>query len=372
MNWAELLNLAASRVPWFPVWLTSSIAVIGLLVGIFALQDFVMRLAGRHVTQYGLVPKLLYHRSRNILRFGVIVLAVSVLVPTLPIPDDVNSVIHNILVASIIFLIGWILSIAANIAAESYLNKLNLHHADNLLARKAITQVRVLKRCINLVIMMLTIGFALMTFDSVRQFGISIFASAGAAGLILGLAARPVLSNLIAGVQIALTQPIRIEDAVVVENEWGWIEELDSTYVVVRLWDRRRLIVPLSYFLEKPFQNWTRRGASIIGTVMLYLDYNAPIGKIREEVARIVNDSKLWDRDVVNLQVTDTKENTIEVRILVSAANSPAVWDLRCEVRERILAFIQAQVPLALPRRRNVTEVHDSDSENPTAARAVN
>jgi small-conductance mechanosensitive channel len=372
MNLAELLNLAASKVPWLPVWLTSSLAVITVLVGIFALQDFAMRLAGRHVTRYGLVSKLLYQRSRNILRFGVVVLALSVLIPTLPISKDVNSVIHNVLVASIILLIGWIVNIAANIAAESYLNKLNLHQADNLLARKAMTQVRVLKRCISLVIMLLTIGFAFMTFDSVRQFGISIFASAGAAGLILGLAARPVLSNLIAGVQIALTQPIRIEDAVVVENEWGWIEELDSTYVVVRLWDRRRLIVPLSYFLEKPFQNWTRRGASIIGTVLLYLDYSAPIGRIRDEVTRIVSGSKLWDQDVVNLQVTDTKENTIEVRILVSAADSPSAWDLRCEVREKILAFIRSEVPLALPRRRNVTEVHDLDPEAHSMPPAVN
>jgi small-conductance mechanosensitive channel len=207
-------------------------------------------------------------------------------------------------------------------------------------------------RVADILVVVLTIGFALMSFDSVRQYGVSLFASAGVAGLVAGLAARPVLSNLFAGVQLAMTQPIRIDDVVIVENEWGWIEEITSTYVVIRVWDLRRLIVPLSYFIERPFQNWTREGAAILGSVMLYLDYAAPIDAIREEAQRIAEASPDWDKKFVGVQVTDTKLDTIEVRILVSAAAAGQAWNLRCEVREKIITFLQRKHPEALPRRR--------------------
>src|SRR5439155_1801663 len=188
------------------------------------------------------------------------------------------------------------------------------------------------------------------TFDSVRQYGVSLFASAGAAGLVLGLAARPVLSNLLAGIQIAMTQPIRVEDQVVVEGESGWIETITSTYIVVRLWDLRRLIVPLSYFIEKPFQNWTREGAAILGGVMLYLSPAADIARIRAKLQEILQHSKLWDGTVVNLQITEIKEWTIQVRALVSARNASLAGDLQAEVREQLLAFIREEMPEALPR----------------------
>jgi small-conductance mechanosensitive channel len=167
-----------------------------------------------------------------------------------------------------------------------------------------------------------------------------------------------VLSNLFAGVQLAVTQPIRIDDVVIVENEWGWIEEITATYVVIRVWDLRRLIVPLSYFIEKPFQNWTREDAALLGSVMLYLDYAAPIDAIRAEAQRIAEASADWDRKVVGVQVTDAKESTLEVRILVSAATAGQAWNLRCQVREKLIGFLQREHPQALPRRRleNVTE----------------
>jgi small-conductance mechanosensitive channel len=191
-----------------------------------------------------------------------------------------------------------------------------------------------------------------MSFDSVRQYGVSLFASAGVAGLAVGLAAKPLLGNLIAGVQIALTQPIRIDDAVVVENEWGWIEEFTSTYVVIRLWDWRRLVVPLGYFLENPFQNWTRTTASIIGSAYFHLDYCAPVAELRSKLEQIVKASKNWDGRVISLQVTDTTERTIEVRTLMSARNSSLAFDLRCEVRELMLEFLQKEYPQSLPRLR--------------------
>ena len=241
-------------------------------------------------------------------------------------------------------------------AARIYLRRFKLDAEDNLLARKHVTQVRVLNGVLSTLIIMVTLAAALMTFDPVRQIGIGLFASAGIAGVIVGFAARPVLTNLIAGVQLAMTQPIRLEDAVVVENEWGWIEEITATYVVVRLWDWRRLIVPLSYFIEKPFQNWTRESSAIIGSVFIHTDYAVPVDLVRQKLDEIVRASKLWDGRVVNLQVTDAKERTIELRALVSARTAPACWDLRCEVREKLIAFLQQDFPNALPRERAEVE----------------
>lgn len=182
--------------------------------------------------------------------------------------------------------------------------------------------------------------------------GVSLFASAGAAGIIVGLAARPLLSNLIAGVQIAITQLIRIEDAVIIENEWGWIEDIASTYVVIRLWDWRRMVVPLSYFIERPFQDWTRDAASLIGSVILHVDYAADVSRIRRYLGQAAHESKLWDGAVVNLQVVETDAKTMQLRALVSARNAPQSWDLRCEIREKLVAFLREKMPEALPRER--------------------
>jgi small-conductance mechanosensitive channel len=199
---------------------------------------------------------------------------------------------------------------------------------------------------------MVTLGAVLMTFEPVRQYGVSLFASAGVAGLIAGLAARPVLSNLIAGLQIATTQPIRIDDQVVVENESGRIEEITSTYVVIRLWDLRRLIVPLSYFIEKPFQNWSRESTNLIGSVILHVDFTAPLDAIRNKLVEIVKASRLWDGQAVQLQVTDAKEGSIELRALASASTARESFELRCEIREKLIAFLQQEYPHALPHAR--------------------
>jgi small-conductance mechanosensitive channel len=212
--------------------------------------------------------------------------------------------------------------------------------------------VRVLVRALDTVIIILTLGFALMTFDSVRQFGVSLFASAGVAGVVFGLAAQPVLSNLIAGVQLAVTQPIRLEDAVTVQNEYGFIEEINATYVVIRLWDLRRLIVPLNFFIQQPFYNWTRQATANLGSVMLYLDYSAPIDRIREQTAEFVAQSKIGGK-VVSVQVTNTSAQAIEVRALLTAQSTAATADLCAEIREKLIGFLQREYPQALPRQRN-------------------
>ena len=215
--------------------------------------------------------------------------------------------------------------------------------------------------------MIVTLSAALMTFEQVRQYGVSLFASAGAAGLVLGLAARPLLSNLLAGIQIALTQPIRVEDAVVVDGEWGWIENITGTYVVIRLWDLRRLIVPLVYFIEKPFQNWTHESSDLLGTVLLRVDFTVPLERLREKLREVAEASRLWDRKVAVLQVTDASGDTMELRILVSARGGAHTFDLRCEVREKMIAFLQAEYPHALPRHR--TQIVAGDEPEQVAGR---
>jgi len=291
-------------------------------------------------------------RTRNLRRSLFFLIAINVAAQLPFVPDNISAFAAQFLRASAFLVIGWTAIIGVDIASSFYLRRFDLKESNNLTARKHYTQVRVLMRAVQILIGVVAVAASLMTFETVRSFGVSLFASAGVAGLAVGLAARPLLANLIAGVQLAMTQPIRIDDAVVVENEWGWIEQITSTYVVIKLWDWRRLIVPLSYFMEKPFQNWTRDTASIIGTVFLYTDYTVPVEAVRKKLSEIAERSALWDKQVVNLQVTEMDDKAVQLRALVSAATAPQAWDLRCEVREKLLAFLQAEYPCALPHHR--------------------
>ena len=223
---------------------------------------------------------------------------------------------------------------------------------NNLKARKVYTQIKVFERITYVVIIVLAIGLGLMTFDGIRKVGLSILTSAGIAGIIIGLAAQKLIGNILAGLQIAITQPIRLDDVVIVEGEWGWIEEITLTYTVVRIWDRRRLVLPSTYFIEKPFQNWTRTKSDILGTVFLYLDYRIPVQKVREKLMEVVKESEHWDGEVVNLQATNLSEKTVELRVLVSAKNSPTAWELRVFLRERLITWLQEEYPDHLPKMR--------------------
>jgi small-conductance mechanosensitive channel len=307
--------------------------------------------------------KSLLSQTRGPTRLALIIFALSLAASPARLAADAAADVRHALLIAFIILMGWIAVIAVRLAGQIYMLRFRLDVEDNLLARTHLTQILILERTAAILIVVVTASCVLTTFESVRQYGVSLFASAGVAGLIAGLAARPVLTNLFAGVQIAMTQPIRLEDAVIVENEWGWVEEITATYVVVRLWDWRRMIVPLSYFIEKPFQNWTRHSAALIGSVLVYVDYAVPVARVRDELTRIVSRSKLWDRQVVNLQVTDAKDGAIELRALMSAANASAVWDLRCEVREQLIAFLQRDYPQALPKRRAELTLRDGARE---------
>jgi small-conductance mechanosensitive channel len=269
-----------------------------------------------------------------------------------PLAPGVLNAIDHLLLIGLIASATW-LGVRCIGAAQAFaMHAFPLDTADNLQARRVLTQVRVLGRTAIVLLILIGIAAALLTIPGVRQLGTSLLASAGLAGLALGLAAKPVLSNLLAGLQIALTQPIRIDDVVIVQNEWGRIEEITTTYVVVHLWDDRRLIVPLNYFIQNPIQNWTRTTSQLTGTVYLWLDYRTPLAPLREELKRLCAAAPEWDKRVCVLQVTDTNEHAMQLRVLASSADSGRSWDLRCRLREGLIAFVQQHHPQCLPRVR--------------------
>ncbi|MGB6153050.1 MAG: mechanosensitive ion channel domain-containing protein [Pricia sp.] len=258
-----------------------------------------------------------------------------------------------------IFAFTWLLLSVIKIVKHHIIEKYDVEASDNLKARKVKTQFNILERIFIFIIIVLAMGIALMSFESIREIGVSIFASAGVAGIIIGFSAQKMIGTILAGIQIALAQPIKLDDVVVVEGEWGRIEKIMLTYVVVQIWDKRRLIVPTTYFIEKPFQNWTKTSSEILGTVFLYTDYNVPFDAIREEFTRILNGTDLWDGEVNAVQVTDSKRDSVEIRALMSAKDSPTAFDLRVLVREKLITFLQQNYPESLPRTRLQMEKSD-------------
>lgn len=262
------------------------------------------------------------------------------------------SAVRHVNGVLLILAITWLGMALVRGVADGILARHPADVADNLAARRIHTQTRVLARIAAGAVLVAGIAFVLMTFPRARQFGASLLASAGVAGLVVGIAARSVFSNLLAGLQIALTQPMRIDDVLIVEGEWGRVEEITATYVVLKIWDERRLIVPLGWFIEHPFQNWTRTTADLLGTVFLWVDYGTPVDAVRAQAERLCEASRHWDKRLCMVQVTDTSEQAMQLRVLVSAADSSACFDLRCELREGLLAFLAEHHAMALPRRR--------------------
>jgi small-conductance mechanosensitive channel len=349
---SELTDLS-KLLSFAPPWAVSLVVVIIALVVAWVVHTAILMALRRLLRNRQPYLRTILEATKDPTRLAFMIVALAVALPTAPVDSDTVGVLAKILAVATICLIGWIALTVLQIGVSLYLLRFRMDVEDNLTARKHITQVRVLTRALDTIIVLLTLGFALMTFDSVRQLGVSLFASAGVAGVVFGIAAQPVLSNLIAGVQLAVTQPIRLEDAVTVQNEYGWIEEINATYVVIRLWDLRRLIVPLNFFIQQPFYNWTRQAAANIGSVLLYLDYAAPIDRIREKATEFVAQSKLGGA-LVNVQVTNTTAQAMEVRVLLSGHNVSTTSDLCAELREKLIGFLQRDHPESLPRRRNV------------------
>lgn len=330
---------------------------VGVLVGaaaaVILAHVLTFRLAGRWARRSrNEVDDLIVRWLRRPTRWLAPELVVLLLLPTLRLPDGAAAVLRHGLGLLVIGTVAWLIRNAAFILRDLVISRYDVGVADNLKARQIHTQVRILQRVVTAAILVIATGAMLMTFEQVRQFGVSLLASAGVLGIILGFAAQRTIATVFAGLQIAITQPIRLDDVVIVEGEWGRIEEITLTYVIVRIWDLRRLVVPIQFFIERPFQHWTRVSADILGTVFLRVDWRVPVDALREELHRLLQADDRWDEKSWGLVVTDTSDRGVELRALMSAADASKAWDLRCAVREALVSFLQREYPECLPRVR--------------------
>lgn len=334
-------------------WGISAAQILGAILAGLLLHRLVFSVLHRVTLKSSLeLGKLIVRYGQGPSRLIFPLLFLNLAAPSLRLPQGLRIFLEHLMSLFFIASVSYLLINMVYLLRDMLLSRYNIQAQDNLRARKMYTQIGVLEKVMITVIMIATTSFMLMTFEGIRQIGVSILASAGIAGIIIGLAAQKSIGNILAGLQIAITQPIRVDDVVIVEGEWGWIEDIALTYVVVKIWDLRRLVVPITYFIEKPFQNWTRVSADILGTVFLYVDYSIPVEAVREELQRLVKGNELWDGKVCGLQVTDSKPDVLELRMLVSASSSPQAWDLRCELREKLVEFVQKNYPHCLPKVR--------------------
>lgn len=286
------------------------------------------------------------------LRVIVPVIGIIFALPILNLPPEFAGILARGSSILLIVAVALIAAQAVNVGEKFVVMKFDITAADNLQARKVYTQVHVISKVVYVVIGLFTIASILMLFEEVRRFGTSLLASAGVVGIIIGFAAQKTIANLFAGFQLAMTQPIRLDDVVIVEGEWGRVEEISLTYVIIRIWDERRLVVPLGYFIEKPFQNWTRTSAQLLGSVFVWVDYTLPLDEVRQALKDIIEPHPLWDKRFWNVQVTDATEKAMQLRVLATTADASKGWDLRCAIREQLIAYIQKNHPQSLPQFR--------------------
>lgn len=338
------LDVLTALHPWTDLLALALAATLGFVLS-GALVRLLVVWAGRTSTS---VDDLFLRYERRPIRLVVTVASARAALPWLDLSPGLREALSHAHVLATILGVVWALTGALNVAEELLQTRLG----SSPTAAPIRTQFHALKNILSFGIGLLGVAFALMTFSQVRQFGTSLLASAGVAGVVVGFAAQRTLQTVLAGLQLALTQPIRIGDVVVVEREWGWVDEITLTYVVVRVWDQRRLVLPVSYFLEKPFENWTRSSTDLIGSVYVYADPTVDVGAVREELRSILESTPLWDRRSSSLQVTDCAEQALTLRATMTAADSGQAWDLRCLVRERLLAFLSRDGARALARRR--------------------
>ena len=340
------------RFAWLPEWAVIALVLLFFVGGAWLTHKIAFAILRRVVKNRDVFWRGVVERARTKLRVLTIIVGLGIGVTVSPMDPGPSADIRSILLFLFILTLGWLASGVLDMWTVMHLKRFNVATEDNLIARKHLTQTRILQRVAKVVLFIVTVGLALMTIAGFRQWGVSLLASAGVVGIIAGLALQPILTNMVAGIQIALTQPIRIDDAVIVEGEWGKVEEITSTYVVVKIWDWRRMVLPLSYFITTPFQNWTRENARLIGSAFFYVDYEAPIDRLRTAYEAIVKASSLWDGEVQVMQVTDITERVLQVRCLASARSAGVAFDLRCEIREKLMAFMRDECREALPRDR--------------------
>ncbi|MBS0981244.1 mechanosensitive ion channel family protein [Acetobacter thailandicus] len=352
---APVLTEVRNWLSWLPAPVVSFIvlSVIGLLAALFSrlvTDRILMRIPG---AKRGALVRLFTKSLRRPVRLMVMFFAVGITLPVSGLSNSLQATIGHILLICFIATMGYGTLITIRTLSDTYLSRFaEADQDDDILARKHATQIRLLRRLTEIIICVLTVSAELVTFEPVREYGVSLFASAGAASLILGLAARPVLANLFAGVQIAMTQPIRMGDLIVFNGDWTWVEEITSTYVVLRSWDWRRRIVPILYFLDNPFENWTYNSAELVGAVYLHVDYRAPMDRIRTKLEEIVRGCPQWTGKDFSAQVADCNQQTMMIRVTASARTAIRSWDLRCEIREKIIRWMCEECPEALPKTR--------------------
>jgi small-conductance mechanosensitive channel len=360
LMWNNLLNIFEG----WPFWLQDlSLVVLAILFGLIIIL-VITRIAQHFIrknTKFS-VTRSLVSRLGSPLKIVLPLFIVNLFLPLMHFTGSVMAFVEKLVGILLIMGIAYLLISIIYSIQDYIMYAFDLSKSDNLRERKIRTQLQFLRKLsITLVVFLAGIAI-LLNFESLRRLGTGLLTGVGVGGIIIGFAAQRSLSNLLAGLQIAFTQPLRIDDVLVVEGEWGRVEEITLTYVVLNIWDKRRLILPINYFIEKPFQNWTRTSAEIVGSVIIYLDYTAPIETIRKEFLRLLDQNPLWDRQVAALQVTDATERTIQVRALVSATSSGRAWDLRCIIREQLISYIQASFPESLPRNRTVGETKNIDT----------
>ena len=354
----NLENLFDYTYPWVTISAAGAIAVV-LALG----AHFVLLAVLRRATRFSVIASTIVEYTAAPLRIVLPLLSLQFVIAAAPNDLYLRTLAVQTLAILLVAALTWAVIRVVGGVGEAVVR---LHPAtaiDNLQARRVQTQTRVLTRTVKFFILVIGGAAVLMTIPGLRQVGTSLLASAGVAGVVAGIAARPVFGNLIAGLQIALTQPIRLDDVVIMENEWGRIEEITATYVVVKIWDERRLVVPLQWVIQNPFQNWTRTGSQLLGTVFLWLDYRVPLAPLRAELERVCKDAPEWDGRIAMIQVTEASERAVQVRALVSAGDASKAWDLRCRVREALIEFLQREHPAALPRMR--AELERADRHEP-------
>jgi small-conductance mechanosensitive channel len=336
------------------------IIAVAILLGVIVVSLIIQKVA------FALCERLLRNNNEGIFAalvrraqapagFAIPLLGALIALPALRFPPNVDAALVKLAAVATVIAVAWAIIASIGLYSDLVKRRYKLDTEDNLRARQVETRIDILGRTAVTLVIIVSFALAAMAFPSVRALGTTLLASAGVAGIVLGIAARPLFENIIAGVQLALAQPIRIDDVVIVEGEFGHIEQIAATFVVVRIWDNRRMVLPLTYFIEKPFQNWTRTGAALLGTVFLYVDYTLPVDELRQQLPKALEGDKKWDGAVQGVQVTDATASVVEIRVLVSARNAAELFDLRCNVREKLIAWLQATYPGSLPTSRQIS-----------------
>jgi small-conductance mechanosensitive channel len=350
--------------PLYSLLVLAASLLVGALLGLLA-RWIVGRSTER--SDSGLLRSMV-ERLRGLFVISGPLVGAAISLTASPFPDAGQAVAERVLSILVVIALTWAGVKALYVLEDAVSANVEVDREDNLHARKVTTQIYYIRRVGVVVVIIIGVSVVLGTFEPVQQLGTTLLASAGVAGVVIGIGAQRTVGAIVAGLQVAFTQPIRLDDVLIVENEWGRVEEITLTYVVVRIWDQRRLVLPITYFTERPFQNWTRVTADLLGTVYLYVDYRMPVDPIRAELAGALADSELWDGRVQNVQVTDATEKSMEVRVMVSAKDSPTLWDLRVEIREKLISFLQKEHPDLLPTAR----VRLGESEDNGAGRDTN